>query len=152
MFKKQRRAFTHILGDAKCQFKTRLKKTGLSVNPWLHLASLRATGPYNKYSHAGRLKDWQVSWIMRVCNSDSGNNIYRKIDQNKKYHIKSTAIKRFRHVTRETVATWLAEMGRSKSNLHPDRHEKRRTMSNIQNSEQRQRVTGRRTARITSRY
>lgn len=46
---------------------------------------------------------------MRVCNSDSGSNIYRKIDQNKKYHIKSTAIKRFRHVTRETVATWLAE-------------------------------------------
>lgn len=46
---------------------------------------------------------------MRVCNSDSGSNIYRKIDQNKKYHIKSTAIKRFRHVTRETVATWLAD-------------------------------------------
>lgn len=46
---------------------------------------------------------------MRVCNSDSGNNIYRKIDQNKKYHIKSTAIKRFRHVTRETVTTWLAD-------------------------------------------
>lgn len=74
------------------------------------------------YSHAGRLKGRVVSWIMRVCNSDSGNDIYRKIDQNTKNHIKSTAITRFKHVTKQSLATCLAEMGRSKSNLHPDRH------------------------------